>query len=58
MDDTVETQDKKEIAQAVAIAAISAVFVGMINLGIDEVKKAIARRDEVRKAAEKAKEAK
>lgn len=45
-----ETQGRKEFKEAVVIATLSAVFVGVVNIGIDEFKEWRKRRDAARAA--------
>ena len=41
-----ETQDAKQIGQAVAIAALSALATGLINWGIETLKQRAKKREE------------
>jgi hypothetical protein len=46
MADTIEAQGKKEIIEAVLIAAISAACVDLLKWGIEEIRTAKKRRQE------------
>lgn len=46
-----ETQGRKEVAEAVIIAALSALATGLINWGVETAKARAARKAEERAAA-------
>ena len=49
----IEAQGKKDVFDAVAIAALTALATALIGLGVDEIKRQIAKRNEAEKAARK-----